>query len=127
MIKCTDHFYKRCKERLGINKKASLSLLEKAVINGITFEDVRHMAGIRNYVYRICKSTNNKNNRRVRIYKHYIVIIAIEGKNVLGVTIHNIPPNLCLIVDKIYKKRKEKETNGYGTITTKNEGHDQST
>lgn len=125
MIICTDHFYKRCKERLGLNKRASLSLLNKAVMDGITLKDVAHLKNLRSYVYRICKSTNSKRNRRVRIYNHYIVIIAIEGSDVFGITIHNIPQNLCVILDKEYRKRKENNKNGHGDITPKNEGQDQ--
>lgn len=80
------------------------------------------MSGIRNYMYRICKITNLDKNRMVRLYNHCVLIIAKDNDTIIGITIHNIPQNLCPIVDKIYKKKKEESNNGYGGVSPKDEG-----
>lgn len=118
-ICCSNHFYKRCKERLGLNKKASLSLLQKAVENGLSFKDITGLKHVRSYIYKhVVKSAHMRKNKEFRIHNHNVFIIAYSGNTIVGVTVERLPPDICVLVDEIYNKRKERLANGYGTVTS---------
>lgn len=102
---CTAHFRRRCKERLGLNKNASKSLLKHAVKYGVPVEATRCRRSLYSYLRTLIKANEGK---ELFIYNHSIIVIRRSGYMLLAITVLNLPKKYQKAIDIINKERRNK-------------------
>ena len=95
-IGITDHSRKRTKNRLGLSKKDTEKVANKALDFGITHADAK--GNLRKYMDGLYLRYQNGNNNRVYNRKVYIF------QGMVLITILNLPHNLSALADSLQKK-----------------------
>ena len=99
-IKRSDHIVKRLTKRAKIKHGSQDKFLNKALTNGITYENTTNNT-IKDYI----ASITRKDCYAV-IYQKYVIIFS--KKNNVGITILNLPKQYWKIVDGINAKKEVK-------------------
>ena len=100
-INVSKHSKQRCKERLGISKKHTNKIAEKALQNGIRYTDVN--GSLRRYMGYLYES-HNKIANNIIIYNHNVYIF----QNTKLITIMHLPNQYLEISDKAQKRVNER-------------------
>lgn len=91
------HFAKRCKERMGLSKKAVDSLLSRALKEGKGADYYKNKHALYSYLDSLLYDTDRKD---LVIYNHYIIIYGTNTKHeYVGITVLNLPKQFHYIVD----------------------------
>lgn len=102
-MSCSEHFNKRCKERLGLNKRATNSFLEKAVKYGLRMKDIKHKRSL--YCYMIAISEYSDPQNELIIYNHWVLVVTHREGDNIGITVLNLPKEYHSTVDAIKNKK----------------------
>lgn len=76
-IEISNHFYRRCKERTKIPKRAIPNFIKKALLNGVVVDDIDHDSKLYNIINSLVMSYNLghlEKNRFAVLYRDFIII-----------------------------------------------------
>lgn len=95
----TKHFYKRAKQRAGLNKRTVQRFCTKALIHGLQIEDFKDSSLFLKYLNSISKP-----HYHIIVYNRYIIIYADD--NNVAITLLNLPKDFYSTVDRVKKNKK---------------------
>lgn len=106
-LNTTKHFENRCKERLGISKKAAAGYFYKAYTKGIRSCELKNNTLFKDYLNKIVENNGLKNTECI-CYHHHVVIYKArdDGCGFVAITVLNIPQQYLNFVDKEFERRK---------------------
>lgn len=97
----TNHFEKRVKQRTGLNKNKSKELFDKAVKDGLTYEDCLSRPSLIKYLDKI----DVGRDKSMILYNRYIIIRS--KRQDIAITILSLPQEFYSTIKSLQKRKDE--------------------
>ncbi|MDB4330218.1 hypothetical protein N9948_00625 [bacterium] len=93
----TDHANKRIRERVGVSKKTTKTLANKALVEGLDHSELK--GSLKRFVNGLYMRSKSANNIKVLHDKAYIF------KDTVLITVLSLPHNLARVSSQLLKKK----------------------